>query len=179
MIYWGLDPGKTTFGMACFRDGKLKAIASFVNRKRKGHEVPEGQEARWCAVIACAWMEHMRALFSAPSRLQECLISEFPQIYYDDNKKNDRNDLLHLAACIGAIEATNSKTASERVSPKKWKHNLDKDMQTRRITHLLMQNPEEASVVDTFKLRITNVKHQSHGLDAAGIVLWKLGRLPR
>lgn len=131
-------------------------------------------------------MQAIRAIFGVwdhvDTSIDQKLVSEFPEVYHADGKDNDRNDLLPMCATVGAVEMI-CNFPTERVAPKTWKSNLPKETKTAQIIRKLSKDPNEKIVLDSFLTYIQSgrtgkqfEKDQSHGLDAAGIGLWKLGR---
>lgn len=185
MITWGLDPGKHTFGLGALWHGRLFDLVSFYPRgKRKSDDdgplVHDWQCSRWCGVLAREWMRSIRARIGVPdSYPHQYLISEYPRIYFDDGEENDRNDLLPLASCVGAVEMVCIDFPSERQYPGDWKHSTRKEIYTNRIVDRLERDPAERAILDAFRARTKRKKNHSHGIDAAGIAMWKLGRMPR
>lgn len=186
---WGLDPGKHTFGLGCFFHSRLVDLVSFYpprKPRRKPNEpeplpfVADDECAKWCGRLATAWMAHCRRLIGVPdSYPHQYLISEFPRIYFNDGEDNDRNDLLPLAACVGAVEMACVAFDSERQFPGDWKHGTKKHVYTNRIVDRLEKDPAELAILNRFRARTKRTKDHSHGIDACGIAMWKLGRMPR
>ncbi len=97
------------------------------------------------------------------------VILELPQVYRAPMQKGDQNDLVQLAAVVGAI-AYNAKQAWYFL-PRQWKKQVPKAIMVERIKKCL--GPSELANV-----LLPKQKSLAHNIfDSIGLGLWRLGRL--
>jgi hypothetical protein len=145
-----IDPGKKAAGVALFTGGHLKActLARAASPLGVAREV-----ARWASTR------------TALPRL----VIENQQVYR--GVKQDPNDLLPLAQCVGACAALISHVAFDNPLPRVWKGTVKKEI-------MLMRIQERLTPVERLLLIDAAPKSLLHNvIDAVGIGLWACGRL--
>ena len=149
-----IDPGLRGLGIAAFDGDKLR-VAAYLKNPVEGRGY-----AAHRALADVAW----KFCDTTPERV----LIEFPRIYPGMPDK-DLNDLLDVAGVGAACAAMFTSSEVESIFPSEWKGNVKKAVMTERIMDKL--DPHELA-------RVTGPKFLIHNaLDAAGIGLWRLGRL--
>lgn len=146
--FYAIDPGVRHCGVAHFKSGTL-IWAKLI----KGVSDP-------CPLC---WVG------MADSVLRECSdgtrVVEFPRAYVGAKAGGDYDDLLNLAAVIGALRPTRI------VRPDEWKGQMKKDLCNKRVVERLEGCERE---------RIVGAGALTHNvLDAVGVGLYCLGRFDR
>jgi len=181
-----VDPGKSSAGVALFRDARLQSATCL----RLGKDASTDITARavelaeaiyaWARDAVC---EH----FAGPAgnavipgvcvNAIRALVVECPQVYTRGKSKGDPEDLLPLVALCGAIGARvaipmrGAKVHTYR--PRDWKGTVDGDIMCARIEARLRETGE----LDAVKWGAKSFRHNA--IDACGIGLHRLGRLQR
>lgn len=145
----GVDPGKSGFAWALFRDGKLESCG-------RNSEQTIGAFAR--------------AALAFGTRLR--VVIERPQIYVQSRWKGDPNDLVDVAMTVGALRHALRESRVELVLPREWKGTVPKDVMGDRI--LLSLDVAERERVHMLGL---SKKFRLDVVDAIGIALRALDRL--
>lgn len=166
-----IDPGLRRCGAAIFEGGLL--VGAALVRGVADTTVRNGSV--WCA------MAREVALFALAGGHQFTRIMiEFPRIHRAAARGTamgaDPNDLLQLAATIGAIEATvRHKVACglvETCLPGEWKGTIPKAMVWERVLNHL-------SVEEQARVMWPAASLREHVIEAIGIGLWTTGRAGR
>lgn len=147
-----IDPGLHASGVALFTYDKIlqRAFLVQVDKKLTGY---------------AAWLKMSEAIYQIHHGTEIAI--EFPQTYGGRAARGDANDLLQLAALVGAVCATGPR--AWLYLPSEWKGNLPKDVSMRRTTSKLSE--EEKKRIDW------PAKSLCHNVgDAIGIGLKHLGR---
>jgi hypothetical protein len=154
-----IDPGLRGCGVALFRDRFLVTAVYVANPNRTGAD-PKAWEDMAAAVrgrirdgAGADWVD---------------LVLEFPRVY-PGVRRNDPNDLMQLAAVVGAIVGAMPESEPVAFFPQEWKRQVPKKVMTARIKkHLLADElPRVVSV--------GSLDHNTY--DAVGLGLWHLGRM--
>lgn len=95
------------------------------------------------------------------------LVVEFPRVYPGGRGKGDPNDLLQLAAVVGALALEFRGALVTIVRPSEWKGNTPKHVTENRVRRAL--SPEEMARV---KWPAPSLRHNV--VDGIAIGLWKL-----
>lgn len=152
-----IDPGFGGTGIAAFDDaGQLLAVKLLV---------PPGTDHDFAARLR-------DAAAAVPNVKGADVIVEFPQTYDGRSAKGDTDDLLKLAALIGAY-VTAAGLSTSRISfvlPPEWKGNVPKDIHHKRIRGDLTQ--KELAVLDRYGQTIpASLMHNV--MDAVGLGKWR------
>lgn len=166
-----VDPGVRGCGVAIFKNQHLHH-ASYVRN-------PASATERCLPILwnEMAWrMKMFREEWLQTDDF--ALIVELPQVYR--KSKGDPNDLLSLAAIVGALTVSMSPSFAEAYRPARWKGQVPKDIMIRRIKELI--KPEEWEVIRlpewTHKLKQDKEHRLAHNVyDAIGIGMYHVGRL--
>lgn len=160
MITIGIDPGARYFGAAIGRENKLVAATVF-----RGHEDNVGpvlieQFALW--------------VFRQVGTGSREFIGELPKVYSAGQQKGDQNDLIRVAYSLGVVLSTGRAGVDsiQLVSPREWKGTVEGEAMITRILGRL--SDEERKTID-----VDRSADKEHAVDAAGLILWKWGRLDR
>ena len=178
-----VDPGKSSAGVALFRDARLQSATCLRLGKDASTDITaravELAEAIYAWARDQAWASydnHSVVQLQAPPPIDE-LIVECPQVYTRAKSKGDPEDLLPLVALCGAIGARvaipmrGAKVHTYR--PRDWKGTVDGDIMCVRIEARLRETGE----LDAVKWGAKSFRHNA--IDACGIGLHRLGRLQR
>lgn len=182
-----VDPGKSSAGVALFRDARLQSATCL----RLGKDASTDITARavelaeaiyaWARDAVC---EH----FAGPAgnavipgvcvNAIRALVVECPQVYTRGKSKGDPEDLLPLVALCGALGARFSASRHDSIvlhtyRPRDWKGTVDGDIMCARIEARLRETGE----LDAVRERTKTFRHNA--IDACGIGLYRLGRLNR
>lgn len=160
-IVLAVDPSVACTGAALFVDGVLHACGIVPT---KSDEPLELRVRR----VACAFP-------SAPeARRPDVLVIEYPQAYRRErgSKGEDPNDLIAVGCVAGAILATVRALQFHLIYPASWKGQVPKDIHNERVRKRLA--PDELRTLEA--IRPAGKAHNA--IDAIGIGLWYLGRLP-
>ena len=151
-----IDPSLTNSGWAYFRDGQLYSCG---NVPAPGRHLPD--RVRRLAQVMPA-IENAEFVF------------EWPQIYRDTRAKGDPNDLLALAAIVGAVLGAFPRAKATFVRPAEWKGQVPKKIMCARTFKRLNQTEQ-----GLFLCRGYNAEGRGQSedvLDAIGVGLYHLGR---
>lgn len=158
MIRLAVDPGLRQCGCALFADAKLIAadlVASGSKHNRASAWLPMAEAARtWVAIVGV----HV-----------DRLVVELPQVYHA-KIETDQNDLIHLAAVVGALCSEFKDADIEVVLPAEWKGQVPKAIMHARMMKRL-DTDERAALPTLPKSKLHNV------LDAVSIGLVDLKRM--
>lgn len=151
-----VDPGLRASGVAVWDGAGVLLWAGYV----KGAVAAPG---------AIAWEAMARAVYHAVERYEPHeLAIELPQTYGGRAARGDTNDLIQLAAVVGAV-ATRLRLATTVYRPADWKGGVRKEVTAARV---------DESLSDNEKTRIewpaASLRHNVY--DALGIGLKRLGR---
>jgi hypothetical protein len=105
------------------------------------------------------------------------VVIELPQIYRASRSKGDPNGLITLAVMVGRyVERAKAQGAAEvtLVKPAEWKGQTPKKVHNQRV--LAKLSAEELRVLSTSGIK---AKLEHNVIDAIGLGLWRLGRMPR
>ena len=149
-----IDPGVSACGVAIWEKDKL-ILAKLISAQGSDRAKSLTQQINELVYDVCE------------SRLVDLAI-EFPQIYHA-YAKGDRNDLLELAATIGAL-TYGLRMPVTRYLPREWKGQVPKKIMCDRIKKKLL--PIEMTHV---QLPVKSLQHNVW--DGIGIGLKHLGRL--
>lgn len=141
-----IDPGVHGLGVAEF-EGTTPTFIGYL-----AHESEAGAYRTACR-------------FAAPST--SCVI-EWPQVY-SRGRKGDQDDLLRLAAIVGAVLVAPWRHAT-RIRPRAWKGTVPGDVMTERLA-------DRAREMGVIVQAPDFLAHNA--LDAFGLGLWYLGKLSR
>jgi hypothetical protein len=153
-VLWSVDPGKRGIGLAGWVNGKLVS-AKYAGGSRSGED-------------AVCW-----AAFNGVEGDE--LAIEFPQVY-GGPRNEDPNDLLQLAAVVGAISSRFNHVAVYR--PRQWKGQVPKPKK-RSEPYIIAErckrrlSPDELAAVEI----PGDTKLSWDVWDAVGIGLKHLGRM--
>jgi len=110
----GIDPGLTATGVGFFAYGRI-----------------------YSHTIRPAGGTLTERIHTICNRLKDydvgLLVIELPQVYQGGKAKGDPNDLIKLAALVGALSYTIKSVRTILVSPGQWKGQLPKDVHHKRI----------------------------------------------
>jgi hypothetical protein len=155
-----VDPGLRGCGVALFNDGQLQH-AEYVIGSAAG-------------VRAGAWQPMAEAvrLWATYRTLEDTtLVVELPQVYVRARSKGDPNDLIDLAAVVGALVAYFPVGATVYL-PAEWKGQVPKEIIHARAASAL-------SAWETRQITYPKRKGLAHNvLDAVALGLCHLGRTP-
>lgn len=157
MMLVSVDPSLACTGAALFRDGSLVSCGILPTKADEPLELRVRRVAAACA-------------FGRP----DVLVMEYPQAYRRErgSKGEDPNDLISVGCVAGAILATVRSLQFYLVYPAAWKGQVPKDIHNERVRKRL--SSAELSILGT--VRPASKVHNA--IDAIGIGLWYLGRLP-
>jgi hypothetical protein len=164
VVLLAIDPGLRGCGVACFRDtGPAEGIAELL---RAGYAAGSPN-----AVRSEAWLTTVRAVkeFVGSDRVTE-LVVELPQVYRFSRSKGDPNDLIQLAAVVGALCEAFAPAQQRIYLPAEWKGQVSKDVLWERACKRLTPE-EEGRVVCRQKTLLHNAR------DAVVLGLQALGRM--
>lgn len=172
-----VDPGKSSAGVALFRDEKLQSATC----TRLGKDASTDITARAVELAEAIFTWTRRTLEDAWKgdwHDIDALIVECPQVYTRGKSKGDPEDLLPLVALCGALGARFSAPGNEPIvlqtyRPRDWKGTVDGDIMCARIEARLRETGE----LDAVRERTKTFRHNA--IDACGIGLYRLGRLNR
>ncbi|MFA6118156.1 MAG: hypothetical protein WC729_29485 [Sphingomonas sp.] len=154
-----LDPGIRGCGVALW-EGKQLVRCEYV----------KGASAAGSVLAAAhAMAQQVRAW--APDDVT-FLALEWPQVYRVGKGKGDNNDLLALAAVLGALVALFPLAGFEVFKPAEWKGQVPKDIMGNRIVGKL-----EGREVVVFRAAKVIKSLEHNVIDGVGIGLKALGRL--
>jgi hypothetical protein len=165
MLILAVDPGLRGSGVALF-DETTKALlrADYVKGSLKG----ERAEA-WGAMRDAVWT------WAEPWRVDLRLVIEFPQVRQRGSQRaskrgTDPNDLIQLAAVVGAIVSMRSLKGIVVRLPEEWKGQVPKEVHHQRAMGRL-------SVAELTRLpkQAKSIFHNT--MDAVALGLTELGRL--
>lgn len=122
------------------------------------------------AMYAGAWSSMAGAL-GLSERDTSRVVIELPQVYVRSRSKGDPNDLIQLAACVGAIAQAFRHVPVHIFKPSEWKGQVPKLVMIERIKERL--SPDESACVKLPK----DKKFQTDVWDAVGLGLHYLKRL--
>lgn len=167
-----VDPGLRYPAAAVFAGGKLVRASRVklppsLSRFRGVRGLDEGEHCRQVAELVCAWaVEHLGAL-------PELVVSEYPQVYPDEFKK-DPNDLLPLAGIGVAVGARLCvRVVSPR--PREWIGSIPKSK-----SGPAWQSPRGRLIASRMTALERALVEESHdAIDALGIGKWAQGGLGR
>lgn len=175
-----VDPGKSSAGVALFRDEKLQSATCL----RLGKDASTDITARAVALaeVIYAWSRRIMVdtwgggSYLTPDMSE--LIVECPQVYTRGKSKGDPEDLLPLVALCGALgarfqHAHHDPIVLQTYRPRDWKGTVDGDIMCARIEARLRETGE----LDAVRERTKTFRHNA--IDACGIGLYRLGRLNR
>jgi hypothetical protein len=159
-VLLAVDPGLRGCGVALFDGGRLVRCA-YVRGSRDGQD-------------AAAWAEMAGEVYAWGGADATRVVSEFPKVYSVGKSKGDPEDLLQLAAVVGAISAHwgSEGITLEVVRPYQWKRQVPKDIMTSRIINLL-----DAQEGAQARAGMPAKSYQHNVWDAIGIGLNALGRI--
>ena len=155
---YAVDPGLRCCGMAYFENSLLQ-WARLVETDAGGSE-----PYRWIAMSEELDLASDEVICNARHEGASVVV-EFPKAYVGAKSGGDYEDLLQLAAVVGAIRPTRI------VRPHEWKGQMKKDPCNRRVLERL--DGTERSHIEDAGAKTHNV------LDAVGIGLYCLGRFER
>lgn len=156
-----IDPDLTACGVALFVDDRLV----------------------W-AGAASAEIALLKAHMHFDPEFADVLICEMPQQY---GRVGDQRDFLALARLVGRFEQWTLEAGHDFrvVAPHEWKGRTPKDVCTRRAWEALARGERDAIQLPTSARRVLErggglkSGRGSDVMDAAGIGLWRLGRMNR
>jgi hypothetical protein len=159
-VLLAVDPGLRGCGVALFDQGRLVRCA-YVRGSRDARD-------------AAAWAEMAAEVYVWGGADATRVVSEFPKVYTVGKSKGDPEDLLQLAAVVGAISAHwgTEGINLEVVRPYEWKRQVPKDVMTERIKAKL--DPQELAQAGA---GMPAKSYQHNCWDAIGIGLNALGRI--
>lgn len=133
MIVVSIDPGVRACGVAVWLDGKILAAAHVKSGVPK-----EARDATCWNGMAAAVLTYVGEVLETEGIEDGALhlVCEFPQTYGGKSAKGDTNDLLSLAAVVGAILTAFQMTDQTDVTlwrPHEWKGNLPKEVTRARV----------------------------------------------
>ncbi len=149
-----IDPGLRTCGVAYFVGGTL-AEAKLVVGPKSGD---------------MAWNEMAGAVHASTPFADEVVI-ELPQVYnVRARSKGDANDLIQLAAVVGALATYHAGRKMQIVRPSQWKGQTKKEVTKNRCV-------EKLSEAELARVELPKAKSLHHNIfDAVGLGLWALKR---
>lgn len=103
----------------------------------------------------------------------DALVIEIPQVYETRARsKGDPNDLIQLAACVGAIVGQlPTGVEVSCVKPAEWKGQVKKEVTQARCLTILTEEEKQ-------RIKLPSAKSLAHNVwDALGLGLWHLDRL--
>jgi len=166
-----IDPGTYYAGVAVFFHKKLVHGSKVTVEKRRN--MCDQALALSKAVLVDIMPTLDKEPMPSPSSLAACsLLCEGQEHRKAKNQKGDQNTLIHLAVNTGCLLAYLSPrlgahgATGDVVPPSTWKGTLAKDIKLNQIKRTLTD--EERALT----------RNNEHVLDAAGIGLWWLQRLP-
>jgi hypothetical protein len=156
-VLLAVDPGLRGCGVALFNEGRLWQVAYLRGSK------DSADASAWGAMAAAvaAW---------SPGVVTEA-VSEFPKVYSVGKSKGDPEDLLQLAAVVGALSVALA-VPLRVVRPYEWKRQVPKDIMAGRIAQCL-----EAGELAAARAGMPAKSYQHNVWDAIGIGLHAVGRL--
>lgn len=158
-----IDPGVRGCGCAYWEDGLLKA-ATYVKARGDG----QGQRAQAWLPMAKAVSEW--AMSTVGGLGSPICVIELPRVYPGARQKGDQNDLIELAAVVGAIVAMLD-VLTAVMYPYEWKGQVPKKIHHERAKKRL--SAEELSTVT-----LPSAKGLQHNVyDAIALGLVHLDRL--
>jgi hypothetical protein len=124
-----LDPGKKSAGLTLWMDEEL--VGAFL---------PRGEDPIAVARAAAALFEEAVEGLDIVSEL----VTEFPQVY-PGIRREDPNDLLPLAECVGAVTALIPHRRRHVVLPRVWTKGTPKDVRLERAK--LSASPDDIELI--------------------------------
>lgn len=166
-----IDPGfsaKNATGMALFHPTLRMLVAAGVARRRADLDDLAAQHA--VAVEAVSWAKSHLPHDGALTHL----VSEWPQVYPDERRKDPNTSLLPLCGIVGHVSGMLNPYLSRKVyTPREWKGTVDPDAFIERI--YIRLDSRERAIVDS--VMPASLRHNA--VEAVGIGLRFLGRLER
>lgn len=164
-----VDPGLRACGVALFRGGHLVAAGFPTGAKDTDTDNSAGRASTWSAMASAV------AGWCADRGEISALTIEFPQVRRSEHQRaekkgTDPNDLVMLAAVVGAICDRFRGIDVRTYLPEQWKGQVPKDIHHARAKTRL--NSEEIVLIPKLpKSKLHNV------MDAIAMGLWDAGRL--
>jgi RNase H-fold protein (predicted Holliday junction resolvase) len=153
-----VDPGLRTCGVALWNEGILHS-AKLVRGHKSEFDAP-------------AWLTMADAVsaFTGDESV-DTLVIELPQVYQrgGGKTKGDPNDLIQLAAAVGAITTRMNCTTNIVYRPAQWKHQLPKEVIEDRTKQIL-------SDVELRRVDLPAITLRHNVWDAVAIGLYHLKR---
>lgn len=164
MALLAIDPGVRGCGCAWFQDGVLRR-AEYVRGSKDG-----ARADAWSSMASAVWdwAGTQALVWSEPLTSFAC---ELPQAYHGREKqKGDQQDLIELAATVGAVCSRLRGVAQRIYLPAEWKGQTPKEICHDRARKRL--SPAELSAV------VLPAKSLAHNVfDAVALGLVHLGRM--
>ena len=160
MIWASIDPGLNLCGVAVWNDETLVHAKLVKTQARKGG-ASLSDRIFW---MAKAVERYLLRPHAEPVPPVMTLIIELPQTYGGRAAKGDTNDLIHLAAVVGALVHLAPRV--QLVRPREWKGNVPGDIFVERTKKKLTL--EQVSKID---LPAKSLEHNVY--DAVALGLWK------
>ena len=159
MIWGSIDPGLNNCGVAIWNDETLVHAKLVKTQARKGASLSD--RIFW---MAAAVKRYLLCPHAEPVSPVMTLVIELPQTYGGRAAKGDTNDLIHLAAVVGAL--IHLAPSVVLVRPREWKGNVPGDIFVERTKKKL--SPEQVNKID---LPTKSLEHNVY--DAVALGLWK------
>lgn len=169
-----IDPGFRACGVAAFLDGRLVGAAFLAGATETNTHRQEERADTWLCMAQAVrlWADDFSA---AHGGTFDTLAIELPQVYQaghqsDRKKGTDPNDLIFLAATVGAVSSAFANCESRVMLPREWKQQIPKAIHHERALKRLSEE-EKACIPKMAASKLHNV------LDAIAIGLWHSKRL--
>lgn len=162
-----IDPGVRACGVALWKDGILQR-ALYVRGYEEDEEVADG-------ILWNIMRDKVVAAYTDSTDGWNLAI-ELPQTYGGRSGKGDTNDLIRLAAVVGAIVVGFPLHSTTVYRPREWKGQVEKQVMNRRVAAAL-------SEIERKRVELPRAKSLHHNVfDGIGIGMFhlrKIGERPR